>query len=82
VGWLYDHGRCVEQDSHEALKWYRKAAKLGDAVAMCNIARYYRDGSAGLSQNRRKALEWLKKAKEANPATVQGDLDNLECGSL
>lgn len=31
IGWCYQNGLGVAKDVHEAVKWYRKAAKQGNA---------------------------------------------------
>ena len=38
LGLMYDEGTGVPQNYAEAVKWYRKAASQGDAVAQSNLA--------------------------------------------
>ncbi|MEZ6142290.1 MAG: hypothetical protein R3B84_17155 [Zavarzinella sp.] len=37
IGDLFYHGKGVIQDYFEAMKWYRKAADLGNASAMYSV---------------------------------------------
>ena len=63
LGWMYDHGRGVEQNDAEAVKWYRKAAKQGNADAQFNLGWMYQDGR-GVEQNDAEAMKWYRKAAE------------------
>src|SRR2546428_1690306 len=44
LGWMYDEGNGIEQDSSEATKWYRKAAERGLAMAQLNLGAMYEIG--------------------------------------
>lgn len=60
----YYHGKGgVEQDFQMAMKWYLKAAELGNADAMDNIGALYEEGE-GVEIDYVKALTWYKKAAE------------------
>lgn len=59
----------------EALKWYRKAAEQGNADAMLEIARFYREGKGGLKPNNQEALIWAEKA--AKIWEKSGNADNF-----
>ena len=37
LGFLYGHGKGVEQDHAEAVKWYRKAAEQGHVEAQYEL---------------------------------------------
>lgn len=41
LGSCYEVGTMVEKDEIEAVKWYRKAAEKGDAIAINRLVRYY-----------------------------------------
>ena len=43
------------------MKWFRKAAEQGYAVAQYNLGRNYCEGT-GVSQNKEEAKKWLRKA--------------------
>lgn len=45
----------------EAMKWYRKAADQGLAVAQINLGRMYYQGE-GVPQDYREAVKWFRKA--------------------
>lgn len=59
LGYAYDVGCGIRGDKALALKWYRRAARMGNAVGASNIATVYRDkGDLGL------AHRWLLRAVE------------------
>lgn len=55
----------------DAVRVTRKAADLGDAIAMFDLSRFYRDGT-GVSVDSRQALAWAQRAAE------QGHLGALD----
>ena len=55
LGWMYENGQGVTQDSKTALKWYRLVAEQGYASAQYNLGRMYEDG-LGFRQNHKTAL--------------------------
>lgn len=66
LGSCYEVGTMVEPDEIEAIKWYRKAAEKGDAIAINRLVRYYdqeaekwrqRASGSGLYVPRRRAGE-------------------------
>ena len=56
-------GKGVAQDFKKALRWYRKAASLGNADAESGLAGMYRDGK-GTAKDLKKAAELYRKATE------------------
>ncbi|MBQ8274026.1 MAG: sel1 repeat family protein [Bacteroidaceae bacterium] len=46
----------------EAVKWYRKSAKQGDADALCNLGECYANGGAFLDYA--EAVKWYRKSAE------------------
>jgi hypothetical protein len=42
---MYLEGDCVEQDSAEAVKWFRKASDQGLAGSLTTLAKMYEDGN-------------------------------------
>jgi len=59
----------LERDEATALKLFKKAAKLGNAVAQYNLGMAYACGYYGVTADREKAIYWLKKsAKGENPS--------------
>jgi TPR repeat protein len=57
LGVAYDAGRGVRRSKRQALRWYRKAASVGDAAAAHNVATVYRDRGDWL-----RAISWLQEA--------------------
>jgi uncharacterized protein len=53
---MYNEGLSVPQDYAEALKWYRKAAEQGDAIAQNNLGVMYENGK-GIPQNYPDAIK-------------------------
>ncbi|MDR2642017.1 MAG: hypothetical protein LBC74_04410 [Planctomycetaceae bacterium] len=62
-GACYLRGYGVEQDSKEAVKWYRKAAEQNYAEAQFNLGRCYYYGD-GVEQDSKEAIKWWRKAAE------------------
>ena len=54
---MYNSGLGVPPDYAEAVKWFRKAAELGDATAQKNLAAKYNNGH-GVPQNYAEAYVW------------------------
>jgi TPR repeat protein len=57
LGYAYDVGKGIRRDKALALKWYRRAVRIGDIAAATNIATIYRDEG-----NLRLAHQWLLRA--------------------
>ena len=51
LGECYEHGAGVAHDSTLALKWFQKAADLGDCLGWMRVSRYYLTGSAGMPKD-------------------------------
>lgn len=60
-------GRAASDN--EALPWFQRSADLLNAFAMVNLARYHRDGRAGLTRDSKRAEALLRQAvfRDANP---------------
>eukprot|EP00729_Bicosta_minor_P013103 gene13103-biopygen14212 len=70
LGCWYDEGEGVEQDHVAAVKWYRKSAEAGDAMAQYNLGGMYCNGK-GVEQDHVEAGKWFRKAAEAGNAIAQ-----------
>ena len=68
---MYANGQGVPQDYAEAVKWYRKAAEQGDAVAQYNLGVMYKKGD-GVPQDYVQAHVWF------NLAAAKGDKDAVK----
>jgi TPR repeat protein/serine/threonine protein kinase len=66
----YANGSGVPQNYEEALKWYRKAAELGQLDAMNNIGVCYADGQ-GVPKDLEESVKWYRKAAEQGSAIAQ-----------
>jgi uncharacterized protein len=63
---MYDAGRGVAEDDAEAVKWYRKAAEQGHAMAQSNLGVMYGNGQ-GVAQDDVMGYMWF------NLAAAQGN---------
>jgi TPR repeat protein len=57
LGYFFDTGLYVRKDKEEALRWYHKAYRQGEASAANNIATVHRD-----SGELRKMIWWFRRA--------------------
>ena len=67
---LWFIGMNVAQDYAKAARWYRKAAKQGDAMAQSNLGAMYTEGY-GVAQDYAEAAQWYRKAAEQGNAEAQ-----------
>jgi hypothetical protein len=58
----YESGHGLEQDHADAMKWYRRAADQGYAVAQFNLGLMYENGR-GVQQDEFEALESCARPK-------------------
>lgn len=72
----YYTGRGVTKDIGKAIKWYRRVAAKGYAVAQHNLGVLYSQG-VGVPQDYLKAAEWYSKAAEQGDARAQNNLADL-----
>jgi TonB family protein len=63
----YENGQGVSKDDAEAVRWYRKAAELGEMRAMTNLGVMLATGS-GVAKDEVEAVRWFRKAAEAGNA--------------
>ncbi len=66
----YDTGRGVLEDHKEAVKWYRKAAEQGYALAQVKLGGMYGSGR-GVPQDHKEAIKWCRKAAMQGNARAQ-----------
>jgi TPR repeat protein len=60
MGWMFHNGLGVGRDYNQAIGWYTKAANLGDAMAMRNMAAVYE-----AQENYAQAMAWNRKSADA-----------------
>ena len=63
----------MPKDSAEAVKWYRKAADQGIAVAQRHLGSYYDSGN-GVPKDSAEAVKWYRKAADQGDAIAQSYL--------
>ena len=63
----------------DALYWYEKSAKRGDAYAQLMVASMYHSGddSCGIEKDRAKAIYWYKKSAQQGNLDAQRELKEL-----
>ena len=61
LGYFYQHGIDVPQDSVQAAMWFERAARQGDLFAQKTLALCYQKGN-GVPMSHAWALEWMRKA--------------------
>jgi len=64
VGYYYDNGLGVEQDTAEAVHWYRLAAENGDPTAQYNLGVMYEVGE-GVERDYTEAFKWFRLAADS-----------------
>jgi TPR repeat protein len=64
LGFRYNTGRGVRQDTAEAARWYRLAAEQGLAGAQFNVGLMY-DNGRGVPQDDAEAVRWYRLAVDA-----------------
>jgi len=62
VGYCYQLGTGVRQDSWHALNWYKKSVESGDPSAEYTIGFMYEKGDRRVHQDYVQAIEWYEKA--------------------
>ena len=69
-GLIYYSGNGVEQNYHEALKWWLKSAEQGHVYAQYGLGMMYLEGKG--IHDPREAVRWLKKAADQDfPAAIE-----------
>ena len=76
LGVMYDNGRGVPEDDAEGVKWYRKAADQGLALAQAKLGLKY-DTGEGVPQDYAEAVEWYRKAAERGYAAAQSRMGGM-----
>jgi len=66
----------VTKDEKEAVRWYTKAAELGQREAMTGLGRCYEYGT-GVDKDIDKAVEWYRKAAKLGQEMAKENLRRL-----
>ena len=61
LGFMYNLGEGIPEDTAQAAVWYRKAAEQGYAPAQYNLGLMYDHGN-GLPEDKAQAARWFRKA--------------------
>ena len=77
LGLMYGKGQGVPKSFSESFQWRLRAAKMGNAPAMCYLAERYHDGKRGVEQDDEQALAWAKKAKATGKLPPEKPVDEL-----
>lgn len=77
VGLNYYSGRKVKKDPAKAFRFVRAAAIRGHAIAQFNLGLFYYQGT-GTRADPIKALAWFMLAKDTDPATDNGTVNNFK----
>ncbi|SCY43233.1 Sel1 repeat-containing protein, partial [Legionella israelensis DSM 19235] len=77
LGYVYDHGIGVKQDTEEAVHWYRMAAEQGNATAQNNLGFAYEYGE-GVDKDEKEAVRWYRMAAEQGNAAALDNLKRME----
>src|SRR5271166_2724224 len=62
MGVMYENGRGVPKDIHQAIDWYTKSAKQGFASAEEHLGEIFKDGIDGIRRDNKIATNWLRRA--------------------
>lgn len=63
-----------DEKKYTAVRYYKKAAELGNSVAMYKLGECYYNGKGGVDQDYKEAVEWYKKAIEQGNVLAQNAL--------
>lgn len=64
IAQMYYRGDGLTKDTREAARWISKAAEIGGASAMYEVASYYAKGIQDVPQDFNEAQKWMHKAAE------------------
>ena len=67
LGQTYWIGEKVSESTHDALRWYRKAASQGHPLAFFNLSMLYRKGQGGCKRDLSTAVDYAERMKEIDP---------------
>jgi len=65
---------CLQENIKEGVKFFKKAAKLGDMNAQCNLGHIFYIGAPGVEKNIYSAAKWLWKAAKKGHSRAHREL--------
>jgi TPR repeat protein len=74
IAGMHAMGFSFEQSDAEALKWYKKAAELGDATAQFKVGYYFYSGIGG---DKKESKAWFEKAAAQGKTEAKEYLDEI-----
>ena len=77
LGAMQMEGQGGPKEPQKGVENFRKAAKMGNPIAMLNIGRAYKLG-VGVKQDNKQAKEWFGKAKAAGIPEAQQEIDAIQ----
>lgn len=76
IGFMYNSGKGVVQNSKTALKWFILSAEQGYAEAQYNVGIFY-DAGTGVKENDKTAIHWYTLSAEQGNAEAQNSLGRM-----
>jgi len=76
IGFMYNSGKGVVQNSKTALKWFILSAEQGHAEAQYNVGIFY-DAGTGVKENDKTAIHWYTLSAEQGNAEAQNSLGRM-----
>jgi uncharacterized protein len=70
----YTSGNGVSKDNLEAVKWFRKSAESGHAMAQVTLGLNCSDGRRGVKEDPAQAVDWFRKAANQGNANGHSEL--------
>lgn len=80
LGIAYEAGALGRADFSEALKWYYRSARSGDARGMYVLGIVYLNGGDGMKKDPVEALKWLHAASLKGDAAAQFEVAKMYAG--
>ena len=80
AGLMLDSGKTVPKDELEAIKWYRRAAELGNQIAQNNLRAQYSSGVLSRKWADEEFIEWCRSLAKKDVVNIQLLLGDILCG--
>ncbi len=77
LGRIYQDGREIQKDEHNALEWFKKSAEQGFGEAQYSLGMMYRHCCGEIKQNYESAIAWLEIAAAGGHASAKTELEKL-----
>lgn len=77
LGYMYYHGKGIEQDYEKTFYWFKKSAEQGHAYGQNNLGIMYENGKE-VEQDYEKAIELYEKSAEQGLDTAKENLESLK----